>query len=326
MSSFAYFKSIFLIDLIIKIDIYFINQTNHQYSLHFYVIIIFMSHADDFIEITRSETSTNSLNDINYENLEIMDLTYYDGSTNDIYYEYVNYDQLNSNNDIVTSNINKKTYLDKVHLEKANLGEGMPKLNLEKLNLILDLDETLIHTIETKNKKDIEKYIFCSNLLLHYVYNETHLITFYRDNLFDFLKTMSTKFNLYVYTNGIKSYADRIICMINCQMGYNVFCDYKCRKGPLPENKFITSFFGLNPQNTIIIDDHHEIWPDDSDNQIIIKQFMGPVIDDDSAVIDDDELSKLTILLTELHNKYIYDPNKLAHYIHLMKFKYINDL
>lgn len=169
----------------------------------------------------------------------------------------------------------------------------------KKFTLILDLDETLIRSIITSDINKINQLKNMSNLLLHYLNGNNHIFVFYRPHMLHFLQEMSKYFDICVFTNGVQSYADIIITMINTITSYTYISRWYSRTGEYPFYKYISLIDHVDTSKVIIIDDNNEIWKDDSKNVIKIKQFYGP---DDKNYIDDDHLLNLTNIISRTMN------------------------
>jgi hypothetical protein len=175
-----------------------------------------------------------------------------------------------------------------------------------KGNLVLDLDETLIHTIvvHINDHSAIQRYVCKKNLLVMWVHGEYMYIVFYRPHLFSFLKNMSKNFNIYVYTNGTESYCNMIVATISTLMGEWLIKAswFRVTDGPPP--KFLHNT-GLNINNTIIVDDRAEVWAlhYEKNNVMHIYQFKGPSNDDylfdTELIIMEKCLLKLFMILCE---------------------------
>ena len=165
--------------------------------------------------------------------------------------------------------------------------------------LVLDLDETLLHTMHV-NSSDINKIASLSikkNLLMQFVSANTHMFVFYRPHLFDFLTNMQKIYNLFVYTNGTESYADIVLCTLKYRIGCQTIKKCYSRNGDILL-KYLSSVKEIDPNRTIIIDDSPVVWPNDSKHVIPIQRFFGPENDDD--YLEDDHLVKLSELLSNV--------------------------
>jgi TFIIF-interacting CTD phosphatase-like protein len=168
---------------------------------------------------------------------------------------------------------------------------------IKKFTLVLDLDETLVHSIITTDIKKINTLKTMNNLLLHYIDNDNHIFVFYRPYMLQFLREMSKYFNICVFTNGVKAYADIIVTMINTITSYTYISRWYSRTGEYPFYKYIYMIDNVDTEDVLIIDDNGEIWKDDYKNVIKIKQFYGP---EDENYIFDDELFNLTQIISEI--------------------------
>lgn len=169
---------------------------------------------------------------------------------------------------------------------------------MEILNLVLDLDETLIHCIPFTNKlkiliENIEEH---KNFLFKFETCNKKYYVFYRPKLFEFLKEVSKMFKLYIFTFGSRNYAITIIEQICKKLGFNPFIKIICREDfngrpyktltvnmnyKINYNNIIniskiTNNLDIHENNTIIIDDNISMWPYHYRNVINICPFLGP--------------------------------------------------
>lgn len=187
----------------------------------------------------------------------------------------------------------------------------------DKLNLVLDLDETLVHTLAIKlnNLEKIKDFSCNSNLLLQYQDDDFRYIAFYRPYLFDFIKNMSQYYNLFIYTHGSKQYCTIIVNMIVALLEHNPFKHVQYRSENIPTFKYI-SVLSIDPHKTIIIDDCPYVWNHGQQNIFSIKKFFGPEC---SEYLNDNELKILEI---ELHDIIAtYKKNKNVHISQLVQLK-----
>lgn len=166
---------------------------------------------------------------------------------------------------------------------------------IKKFTLVLDLDETLVHSIATTDTEKINKLKNMNNLLLHYLTDQTNIFVFYRPHMLYFLKEMSHYFDICVFTNGIKSYADIIVTMINNITSHTYISRWYSRTGEYPFYKYISLIEKVNSSEVLIIDDNNDIWINDRENVIKINQFYGP---EDENYTQDTELLYLAKTIT----------------------------
>lgn len=193
---------------------------------------------------------------------------------------------------ISLENLNKLTYMKTTSKSSS------------KLSLILDLDETLVHTIVTSNINELKNLITMDHLLFCFPHS-THQGTFYyivfsRPHVFDFLNDLSSMYDIYVYTNGVHWYAERIIGQLKAALGFNPFINYFTRQEK-SENliKSLENIQNVCHAKCIIIDDLVEVWSTNKDKVIQIKQYIGPA---DPYYYTDFELSKIKKMLIEIKN------------------------
>lgn len=141
-----------------------------------------------------------------------------------------------------------------------------------KVNLVLDLDETLIHCIFNP-KFAITK----DNLLTTLTFDSFKGYVYYRPFLFDFLEQVEKHFNIILFTMGVKDYAEPIISEIHKKYGRTIFKKIIARKKQFDDSigKSLKPF-KLNTANSIVVDDRSDFWPNDIMNLIRINPFHGP--------------------------------------------------
>lgn len=138
-----------------------------------------------------------------------------------------------------------------------------------KLNLVLDLDNTIISSVSQAEMKKIKKI---EERKLQYEDMEQYYRVFYRPHLEEFLDFAFKNFNVTVWTAASKEYAAFIIdkIIINGKKGRKLkmfFYDVHCEQsrdmygGDSPKNlKYLYHFKGYFPCNTIIMDDHPAVF------------------------------------------------------------------
>lgn len=131
--------------------------------------------------------------------------------------------------------------------------------NKNKLILILDLDQTVIHTTIMPSKCDFRLEITGS-----YFYVKV------RPNLIEFLNCVSRMFEIHVYTMGTKEYA-HAVCS-NLDPNGVIFNKIISRDdSPSKLKKSIKRITKIN-RNVVILDDRADIW-DYSSNLILVRPF-----------------------------------------------------
>ncbi len=154
----------------------------------------------------------------------------------------------------------------------------MRKYNKKKINIILDIDQTLIFSkdemhIDPKMKNELIKD---SNPII--VPNETQkdnpyrLLFDYRPKLKEFLEGLSKFCNFYVCTLAKENYAKMIIYRIKNEFGIEI-----------PDENIVATinakgfelFNGIEVNNTIIFDDTANVWIKELRHLIISKKFVS---------------------------------------------------
>ena len=156
---------------------------------------------------------------------------------------------------IDTNSIDNNNILDTSSDEKPFL----PKLNTNeyKYSLVVDLDETLIHS---------------------FIVNEVHQSYFIRPFCFEFLNELSSIFEIIIFTAGTKEYADNILDQIDKK---NNIIKHRLYRDHLTfgnDNKSILkdlSKLGRDLKKTIIVDNVEENYTLQKDNGLLIKTWDG---------------------------------------------------
>jgi len=156
-------------------------------------------------------------------------------------------------------------------------------MNSKRVNVILDLDETLIHSMdkEQKKRKEIKKYkpIFNSKEM------DNDFTVFERPLLQNFLDYLFSNYNVSVWTAASKNYAlfiiknfilnkpgrklDYILYSHHCDLSY----DLKDSQKDLSMLWDVWKIKGYNKRNTFIIDDRKEVYDTQPNNCIRAKAF-----------------------------------------------------
>lgn len=152
---------------------------------------------------------------------------------------------------------------------------------VDKINFILDIDETLLSAIPTeeidfdKIKKKAKK--------VKYEQMEDYYILFLRPHLDKFLDFLFENFNVSIWTAASKDYAlfivNKIILNGNSKRKIDyIFFSYHCNASKkLKKNTKDLSMLwdlykikGYNKNNTIIMDDYDEVYNNQKDNCIFV--------------------------------------------------------
>jgi len=173
-----------------------------------------------------------------------------------------------------------------------------------KLRMILDLDETLVHSIisDQPPSLDVQNHP-CFKFSFHLGPPIKYYHVLARPGLKEFIEEAQKYFDLFVYTNGTRPYAEKILETffgpINATFsGLFVRPDDTCRD---LTKKLDRGF--LNKQTAIIVDDRTDVWcAEDQPNIVKVEAFRGDV--------NDTHLGMLMDKLADIHSAYFgrYSP------------------
>jgi TFIIF-interacting CTD phosphatase-like protein len=216
-----------------------------------------------------------------------------------------------------------------------NLYDGLLEYKNTKLNIVLDLDNTIIYTI-IYNSSNILKIKLIElfkndNLLGKFIIDTKTYLVYMRPYLTFFLNTIKLYFNIYIYTNSQNIYCNNIINLLKKKYPYLEIKKIICRNDSLSYIKKLSLFCDniddlhfLNDipiytefvKKTIIIDDDINIWKYDTDNLINIKPYIINKnyfnLPDNTLLIDDTLLiltNRLFLIYNFFHINYENDIN-----------------
>lgn len=148
----------------------------------------------------------------------------------------------------------------------------------KKLNLVLDIDETLVsaHILYyPKHQNELKQW---KNIL--YTLDDPLLVVFSRPHLIEFIKVIKEYYNIYFYTHGYILHYDNVINSIRKEIAFDVV-DHICRKDwqtPVVDKSLEN--LKLSNNNTIIIDDNTFAWEEKYRHNIInIPPFFVNIYD-----------------------------------------------
>ena len=212
--------------------------------------------------------------------------------------------------------------LDKAKQEEKNIVHQY--LSEKKLILLLDLDNTILHTCSiplsedeiTSLKNQYNDYIGKIGLKKEYgPFSYDKIIVKFRPHLKEFLSLISDKYQIYTYTHGTKSYATGIIQYINSKLGKNALSIDRliARENNIIESKTIKKVFPTTDNIVVILDDRRGVWAETSENLInlypyyffydrCMHEIQGKYVAND----DDNVLYSVMHILNYVHGEF-YD-------------------
>ena len=152
---------------------------------------------------------------------------------------------------------------------------------MKKYNIILDLDQTLISS-ELPSK--ISRFNPKINSFDYEFLDDTYVV-FARPYLQDFLDFLFKNFNVSIWTAASKNYAlfviDKFILRGSRKLDF-IFFSYHCEISQRLRNEpkcisILWDVFGLrnyNESNTVIVDDNHSVFKNQTCNCFHIKPFF----------------------------------------------------
>lgn len=197
----------------------------------------------------------------------------------------------------------------------------------KKLRLVLDLDETLIHAEriteemesdsededEMTNNEVEEEKSSCdqgamgegaqqsqkSATLEYSIVRIGHrqYRVWMRPYLLEFLETIKTHFDVYIYTHATKEYAETILEALNIKRLVRRICarDPKEQRKRKRLSKVL-----CQPNLSLIVDDKRKVWgKEDHPNVVRVAPFMGKPQD-----VHDQVLNTLTTILLKVHHTF----------------------
>jgi len=153
-----------------------------------------------------------------------------------------------------------------------------------KLGLILDIDHTILHATQiptTPAPEMMKKYELDSiSICVDGIYNQSHLIKL-RPHLHLFLKRVSKMFELSINTAGTRSYAERVVQLIDPDgtlfrkriVSRSDGADLQSAAGL--EKSLARTYVGDSSDLAVILDDREDVWKGQQGHQLLlIKPFL----------------------------------------------------
>ena len=167
-------------------------------------------------------------------------------------------------------------------IEKSVVNNYLEK---KKLILLLDLDNTIIHTSlvrlqpkQAEALKNLYKNYFAKIPIRDEFNRINYIYVKFRPFLKTFLKNIKDKYEIFIYTLGTNEYATSIIQYINLNFEKDSLSTERMMCRVLDENgqakhKSIKNVFPTQEKMVLIIDDHIEVWKESGENFICIHPY-----------------------------------------------------
>ena len=220
---------------------------------------------------------------------------------------------LNSN----TLDLGQKKWLNNHIKEIIDMPLDSIIINGKKLEIIFDLDNTLIFSFIKDNPVDIKnnpkKKIYSFTLRRNNDLIYTYFV--FREGISEFVNYIKDFCNFHVRTQSIKVYSEKIIEKLEEITGIKF--DEKIARTPENQQrlKSIREFKNknINNNNTIIFDDKISVWDEKDMNNVIQskfffdKEFGVTEIQSPKKYSDTDNLFNLFTKLSNTHDKFYYN-------------------
>ena len=174
-----------------------------------------------------------------------------------------------------------------------------PKKTKHNKTLVIDLDETLIHSyfdVDSPRKPDLSYDIFVEK-------KKIHVNSLIRPGAFEFLENLSLKYEMVIFTASLSQYANPLLDFLdkNKKCNFRLYREHCCSYNNGFTNCFTKDLKKLDRdmKNLIIVDNNPRSYILNKENGLPIKTWLDDV--------NDRELVKLIPYLEFLGNEYIED-------------------
>ncbi|KAM7279462.1 hypothetical protein ACFE04_006596 [Oxalis oulophora] len=185
-------------------------------------------------------------------------------------------------------------------------------LRKNKLILVLDIDHTLLHAVrfDEANPSDMEYLKQREDL---FMLEDLNLIVKFRPFVCTFLKEASPLFEMYLYTRGNGYYARNMATLLDPDNLY--FGNRIISRDDTPSSFKTLNLIAGQERITVIVDDTKTIWPNDTNNLLLIDKYCYFALKKDPSVggylktrSDESEtngaLMRMLTGLKELHTRF----------------------
>lgn len=147
-------------------------------------------------------------------------------------------------------------------------------MQIEKLNLILDLDETLVNSVPHSNCV----YEFPASEIKEIIVQGHMAWIFIRPYTSEFLRELSEYFNIFAYSHGDFPYVEKVLELIDPDKKYfsreRIFKNMKQVTSKTCKSLKYLNFSDEEISKSIIVDDQRAIWEEESGKVIPLKKYV----------------------------------------------------
>lgn len=193
-----------------------------------------------------------------------------------------------------------------------------------KLVLVLDLDNTLLHSAELEYLSPNETQLLNHSSPDLIQWNpEEPIVTKLRPFVHPFLKEASSMFELFIYTKASDSYARSMAKILDPENIY--FCDNKKiisgETEPQPHGKKNLWLVERDRKHIVVVDDREDVWREHRDNLVQIETYnYFPVPGATKSILqsgeDEEENTGALVgvldVLRRVHTTFFHDPDQAS--------------
>lgn len=191
------------------------------------------------------------------------------------------------NTEIIKENFNYNFIspkFEQICLDSISLDELIKLFPYKKINIVLDIDQTLIYSKDLPRFNDSTKHLITddSHQIQVNVLNRNYDLVFnLREYLKEFLFRLKKISKFYICTLSHENYARKIIQILKNHTNIEIPEENVVAVGAATNNAAFTKSLSLfknlsNPKNTIIVDDSAIVWKnDDLQNLLLSKKFYA---------------------------------------------------
>jgi CTD small phosphatase-like protein 2 len=154
-----------------------------------------------------------------------------------------------------------------------------------RMTLVLDLDETLVHSAIGRSKLPDYEFKFT----MSYNYNDFELFVKKRPGVIEFLKKASKLFEIVIFTASQKIYADKVLDFIDPTRKWTRQRLFQDSCVNVDNNKFVKDLrvLGRDLKRVVIVDNAVDAFSFHLDNGIPIKSWFGESKDEELVKLFD---------------------------------------
>lgn len=165
-------------------------------------------------------------------------------------------------------------------------------LSKKKLHLLLDLDHTLVHTILFETLTPIERKRIEKIDDAYKIFDGKYVVKL-RSGLCEFLKEVSTMFDVSIYTMGSRFYAEGAIKLLKIETVFPKHSWVISREDCIIDGQKALDVVLSHKKVAVIVDDTEEVWEESCLNNLIkIRRYKFFPVEEGIEELDN-ELARI---------------------------------